>query len=206
VSGRAASRWELAAREGVSGYGEHFADLVAEGADVDGEARLADALLLRGGRVLDVGSGMGRVSAALQARGHRVTSIEPDPVLAAQSRATYPEVVVTEVDALGHDPAARGEPASYDLVVCVGNVLVYLAEDTEVAVLRHLGSLLAPGGRVLAGFHLVAARRGARDYDPDDFAADVAAAGLRVDARFGSYELHPPSAEYGVWLLGRAEG
>jgi SAM-dependent methyltransferase len=195
------SRWELAALDGPSHYGPHFATLLAEGADVDGEARLADVLLPRGGTVLDVGSGMGRVSASLVARGHRVTSIDPDLDLVAQSRATYPDLPVHVSDLLGFDPAAAGAPAAYDLVVCVGNVLTYLTEGTERDVLTRFRALLAPGGRVLAGFHLVSARRGARDYLADDFAADVAAAGLRVDSRWGSWDLRPPADDYGVWVL-----
>ena len=81
--------------------------------------------------------------------------------------------------------------------------MVFLAEDTEHAVLARLRSLLAPGGRVLVGFHPADGPAAARDYPPDEFAADAAASGLRVDARFGSYELHPPSPEYAVWLLSR---
>ena len=60
----AKTRWELAGDDN-RGYGRHFADLVAQGADVAGEARLADALVPRGARVIDIGSGMGRIAAAL---------------------------------------------------------------------------------------------------------------------------------------------
>ena len=79
-----------------------------------------------------------------------------------------------------------------DLVVAVGNVMVFLRQDTERAVLTRLRALLAPGGRVLAGFHPVDGPATARDYPPEEFVADVTASGLRVDARFGTYELHPP--------------
>jgi len=99
--------------------------------------------------------------------------------------------------------AAHGRPVAFDLVVCVGNVLVFLAPDTERQVLARLASLLAPGGRVLAGFHLRGAPPGARHYPPDELAADAAAAGLRVDLRAGSYELQPADDEYAVWLLTR---
>ena len=81
------TRWELAGPAN-RGYGETFAQRVAEGADVDGEARLLDAMAPRRARILDIGSGMGRVAAALQARGHHVVATEPDPALRAQSLAT----------------------------------------------------------------------------------------------------------------------
>lgn len=199
------TRWALAGA-GTAGYARTFGRLVEDGTDVDGEARLADALLPRGARVLDVGSGMGRVAAALARRGHDVVAVEPDPALVAQSRATYPDLPVIERDVLALDAAelaARGRPTEFDLVVCVGNVLVFLAEGTERRVLAHLASLLAPGGRVLAGFHLRDAPRGARHYPPEELMADAAAAGLRVDLRAGSYELRPASDEYAVWLLSR---
>lgn len=191
------TRWELAG-PGNRGYAEKFGRLVAGGEDVDGEARLADALVGRGSRVLDVGSGMGRVSAALVARGHRVVAVEPDAALVAQSRATYPGLEVQHADVLG--ATLEGE---FDLVVLVGNVMVFLAEDTERAVLARVRSVLAPGGRVLIGFHPVDGPASARDYRPEEFVADVVASGLRVAARFGSYELHPPSPAYAVWLLVR---
>jgi SAM-dependent methyltransferase len=195
---RPRTRWELA-DEQDRGYGERFARLVATGEDVEGEARLADALAGRGARILDVGSGMGRVAAALVARGHEVVAVEPDASLVAQSRATYPDLEVQHADIL----AATLEGV-FDLVVAVGNVMVFLAEDTERAVLARLRSLLAPRGRVLVGYHLLDGPVPARDYPPHEFVEDAAAAGLRVEARFGSYELHPPSPAYAVWLLARA--
>jgi hypothetical protein len=54
---------------------------------------------------------------------------------------------------------------------------------------------------VLVGFHLEGGPEHARRYAPEEFVADVEASGLRVDARFGSYELHPPSDDYAVWVL-----
>ena len=81
--------------------------------------------------------------------------------------------------------------------------MIYLGEGTERAVLARVRDLLAPAGRVLVGFHLRAVRAGSRTYPAEEFLADVAAAGLRVEHRFGSYELHAPHDEYAVWVLGR---
>lgn len=199
------TRWARGGRAN-EGYGRRFGQLVASGEDVDGEARLADALLPRGARVLDAGSGMGRVGAALQRRGHHVVAVEPDPALVAQSRRTYPDLEVLESDVLALSAEAlgeRGHPTAYDLVLMVGNVMVFLAEGTERQVLARVRSLLADGGRVLVGFHPVDGPATSRDYPPEEFAADVTAAGLRVDLRAGSYELHPPTDGYAVWVLAR---
>jgi SAM-dependent methyltransferase len=199
------TRWELGGPAN-DGYGRKFAELVAAGEDVDGEARLADTLLPRRGRVLDIGSGMGRVAAALSARGHRVVAVEPHAALAEQSRRTYPDLEVLPLDARALDPdalAGHGSPTSYDLAVLVGNVMVFLAEGTEREVLARVRGLLAPGGRALVGFHLRGGPPTARTYPAEEFVADVAASGLRVDLRAGSYELHPPDDGYGVWVLSR---
>ena len=181
------------------GYGEHFAGLLADGSDIDGEARLADALVARGSRILDVGSGMGRVSAALVDRGHDVVATEPDPALRAQSRTTYPDLAVLPHEALDLDPAVLGV---FDLVVVVGNVMIFLGEDTERQVLTRLRALLAPGGRLLAGFVLTGAKGGSRAYPADEFITDAEAVGLVVNWRFGSYDLQAPHDGYAVWVLG----
>ncbi len=194
------TRWELAG-EHTGGYGVRFARLVQDGSDVDGEARLADTLVARGARILDIGSGMGRVAAALQARGHDVSAVEPDAALVEQSRRTYPDLAVTHDDIL--DANLTGLEGVVDLAVLVGNVMIFLAPDTERAVLRRVREVLAPGGRALVGFHLVGGPAAARSYPPAEFVADVEAAGLRVAHRFGSYELHGPVDDYAVWVLER---
>lgn len=199
------TRWAMAGAAN-DGYGRRFAELAASGEDMHGEARLADALLPRGAAVLDAGSGMGRVGAELQRRGHRVVAVEADPALVAQSRATYPDLPVVESDLVHVTPGmldGLGHPSAYDLVVAVGNVMVFLAEATECDVLARFRELLSPGGRVLVGFHLQDGPETARSYPASEFEADVAAAGLRVDLRAGTYELHRPADTYGVWVLSR---
>lgn len=186
--GPSSTRWEISGAS--EGFGRTFGDLMASGKDIDGEARLADAMLPRGGRVLDVGAGMGRVSAALTARGHDVVAIEPDAALVAQARSTYPGIQITERDVL-------------DLVVCVGNVMVFLAEGTERAALAAMRDVLAENGRILVAFHFKNAPFNARPYPAEEFARDVEAAGLKVDLRARTYELHPADDSYGVWILSR---
>ena len=200
------TRWALGGPRNA-GYGDRFAQLVAEGEDVVGEARLADAMVPRGARVLDAGAGMGRIGAHLLACGHRVVAAEPDLALVEQSRRTYPDLPVVPHEILALTPAvlaAAGAPTEFDLVVCVGNVLAFVAVGTEVPVLARLGELLADGGRVLAGFHLRGGPASARSYAPEEFVADVTAAGLRVDHRFGGYDLRPADDDYAVWVLSRA--
>lgn len=198
------TRWELRGG-GTTGYTERFLELLDEGADVVGEARLADTLAPRGARILDAGSGLGRIGAALQACGHHVTAVEKDPALVAVSRDRFPELTVIESDILGLTPAMltdAGAPAAYDVIVLVGNVIVLAAEGTETRMLATLRDLLADGGRILVGFHPTdGPSHTTGDYPFGQFATDVEAAGLRVQHRFGTYQLHPPADDYVVAVL-----
>jgi SAM-dependent methyltransferase len=210
----AETRWEQSrARErdaGQGGYGAHFARLIAERQDVEGEARLADALAPRGARILDAGSGMGRVGAALVHRGHLVVGVDFDPEIIDQSRDTFPElpVVTSRLDELTPSTlSAAGFPTTYDLVVCVGNVIILLAPDTERTVLANLAALLEPGGRILVGYSLTGAPGGiSLAYPVAEFVDDCAAVGLVVESRHASYDLRPftDDSEYVVQVL-RAE-
>jgi SAM-dependent methyltransferase len=199
-----ATRWEAADNSGFAAY---FAGLIESGADIEGEARLADAMLPRGATLLDAGAGFGRIGAALQARGHRVVAAEKDPDLVAMAAETYPDLPMVRSDILALSPellSEAGHPTAYDLIVVVGNVMVLLAPDTERRALSTLAGLLAEGGRILVGFHPQdSPATSARAYPVEEFRGDAEAAGLKVQHRFGSYELAPPSDEYCVAVLAR---
>lgn len=198
------TRWELGEN---GGFAAHFTDLIESGADVEGEARLADTMVPRSATVLDAGAGFGRIGAALQARGHRVVAAEKDPDLVAMAAERYPTLPMVHTDILALTPellAEAGHPTAYDLVVLVGNVIVLLAPDTERRALATLAALLADGGRILVGFHPQRTHGNARDYPVEEFISDAEAVGLRVQHRFGSYELAPASDEYCVAILVRA--
>lgn len=207
------TRWEQArAHEratGQGGYGAHFARLMSEGVDIEGEARLADVLAPRSARILDAGSGMGRVGAALIARGHHVVGVDFDPEILDQSRRTFPELPLVDSRLDELSPAKlsdAGHPAAYDLLVCVGNVMILLAPDTERTVLRNLAALLAPTGRLLVGFALSGAPSGfSRSYPLAEFVADYEAVGLELVHRFASYDLDPftEDSTYVVHVLRR---
>jgi SAM-dependent methyltransferase len=192
------TRWETGETQG---YAQRFAGLIADGVDVEGEARLADALVGRGARILDAGSGMGRIGAALQARGHQVLAADKDPELVTESRRRYPDLQVLETDLLALSTEQVEDP--FDLIVLVGNVIVLAAPETEQRLLRTLRDLLSPAGRILVGFHQAGGHGSARDYSFDDFATDVAASGLSVQHRFGTYELGDPNDAYVVAVLAR---
>ncbi len=173
-----------------------FAAMRAEGADVDGEARLADALAPRSARVLDAGCGMGRVGGELARRGHRVVGVDLDPELVEAARRDYPDA-----DWRLGDLAGLSLPGQeFDLIVCAGNVLPFLAPGSAPAVLTHFREHLAPGGRAVVGFGA------GRGYDYGDFFRDAQDAGLSVTGRFATWQLHPftPESDFLVALLERS--
>jgi SAM-dependent methyltransferase len=208
------TRWEQARAheraEGQGGYGAHFARLIAEGVDVEGEARLADALAPRGGWILDAGSGMGRVGGALVARGHHVVGVDFDPEILDQSRRTFPALPLVDSRLDELTPATlsdAGFPTAYDVIVCVGNVMILLAPDTEQTVLANLAALLGPEGRLLVGFALSGAPSGfSRKYTLEEFVTDYESAGLQLVHRFGTFDLQPFTADstFAVHVLRRA--
>ncbi|MFB7719754.1 class I SAM-dependent methyltransferase [Nocardia sp. NPDC056100] len=188
MSGRTPSHWEelIAADPAHSTwYVERFRTLAAEGTDIAGEARMVDAMLDRGSRVLDAGCGPGRVGGYLHGAGHTVVGVDIDPVLIAAAEQDYPGPTWLVGDLAELDLPGRDVAADFDVIVCAGNVMTFLAPSTRGAVLSGFAGHLAPTGRVVTGF---GADRG---YDFPEFRADAEKAGLTLDLQLGTWDLRP---------------
>lgn len=190
-------RWFTDTDEGHSqAYIERMRSLAAEGEDLAGEARLVDAMVEPRSRILDAGCGPGRVGAALFARGHDVVGVDIDPELIAAARDDHPGPVWLVADLAGLDLASMGEPEPFDAIVVAGNVLAFVAPDTEVQVLERLAAHLLPGGFVIAGFQT-------ERYDVNAFDRHLAAAGFVLEHRFATWDLRPwqADADFAVSVL-----
>lgn len=178
-------------------YVQRMRGLAAEGSDLAGEARMIDAMVPRGARVLDAGCGPGRVGAALAAVGHTVVGVDVDPVLVAAAIEDHPDQRWLVGDLAELDLAAHGITEPVDIVVCAGNVMTFLAPGTHVQVLERMRAHLAPGGRIVVGFGA------GRGYAVEELLADAATAGLVVDATFATWDLRPltPESDFLVAVL-----
>lgn len=173
-------------------YIRRFEDMRRDGADLDGEARLIDALVPRGARILDAGCGPGRVGGELARRGHAVVGVDVDPALLQAARADHPDALWLHGD-LAHLSALDDQlpREGFDLIVCAGNVMTFLAPGTAPEVLRGFRERLAPHGRAVIGFGA------GRGYELERFAADVEAAGFTGAQRFATWQLHPHESDSG---------
>jgi SAM-dependent methyltransferase len=173
-------------------YVERFRRLAAQGDDIVGEARLVDAMLARGSRVLDAGCGPGRIGGHLARAGHDVVGVDVDPVLIAAAEEDHPGPRW-----LVGDLAEFELPDRFDAIVCAGNVVTFLAPSTRVEVLRRFRAHLADGGRAVVGFGA------GRDYAFDDFLADARTAGLAPSVLLSTWHLHPftPASDFLVAVL-----
>jgi SAM-dependent methyltransferase len=175
--------------------------LAEAGEDLAGEARLIDSMAARGSRILDAGCGPGRVAGALAAAGHDVVGVDVDAALikAAEEDHPGPRWIVDDLAEL--DLAAHGISEPFDVIVCAGNVMTFLAPSTRRTVLQRFREHLAPRGRVAIGFGT------GRGYEPDEFFADVEAAGLTQDLVLATWDLRPRRADsdFLVAILSPAE-
>jgi SAM-dependent methyltransferase len=178
-------------------YIERWRKMAASGTDLAGEARLVDALVPRGARILDAGCGTGRVGGFLAAAGHDVVGVDLDPELIAAARQDHPGSRWLVGDLVDLDLPAAGIAAGFDAAICVGHVMTFLAPATRPEVLRRLRGHVRAGGRVVIGFGA------GRGYDYDAFFADAAGAGLAREVTLGTWDLRPftPASDFLVALF-----
>ena len=170
-------------------YIQRFRDLAAQGMDLVGEARLVDAMLPRGARVLDAGSGTGRIGAFLSVAGHEVVGVDGDPVLVAEAQEQHPDARWISGDLAELDLPAAGIPEPFDAIVCAGNVMTFLAPSTRREVLARLRAHVAADGRAAIGFGA------GRGYEFADFLDDARAVGWAPDLLLSTWDLRPFTAD-----------
>lgn len=132
-----------------------------------------------GARVLDVGCGIGRLTAALADRGATVVGIDVSEVMIATARARHPGLRFEATS--GRDLASFANDA-FDLVLMV-DVLPYVVRggiDGAAVLVGEAARVLGPGGR-LAIFNF--SYRGDDDTDRADFERICAARALRPERR-----------------------
>jgi SAM-dependent methyltransferase len=150
---------------GPSTYGDRFADVYDDWyhdvSDVDATvARIAALAEPRGGRVLELGAGSGRLAIPLAERGLDVWAVDASAAMIDRLRAKpgghRVHAVVDDMAELGAPalaPAAAGgaagEPA-FAVVLCAFNTLFNLTDTgAQRRCLARVAELLAPGGRLV---------------------------------------------------------
>jgi len=178
-------------------YVRRWRDLAAQGMDLVGEARLVDAMLPRGARVLDAGCGQGRIAGHLSDVGHDVVGMDGDPVLVAAAEEENPGPRYLVGDLAELDLPAAGISQPFDAIVCAGNVVTFLAPSTRREVLRRMLAHLGESGRAVIGFGA------GRDYEFAEFLADAAAVGWAPDLLLATWDLRPftPESDFLVAIL-----
>jgi SAM-dependent methyltransferase len=179
-------------------YVERFRSMVAAGDDLAGEARFVDAMAPRQARILDAGCGPGRVGSALARVGHEVVGVDVDPVLIAAAEQDHPGPTWVVGDLADLDLTSAGVHEGFDVVVCAGNVLTFLAPGTRRDVLANLGGQLRGDGRIAVGFGA------GRGYDFEEFRADADLVGLARELELGAWDLRPltEDSDFLVAVLG----
>ena len=179
-------------------YIQRFRQLAAEGADLVGEARFVDAMAPRGARILDAGCGPGRHGGYLASLGHDVVGVDVDPVLIAAAQEDFPEPTWVVGDLAELDLPRRGITEGFDVILCAGNVMTFLAPSTRQEVLRRMALHLNEGGRAAVGFGA------GRGYEVNEFLDDARAAGLVPEVLLATWDLRPfdEDADFLVAVLG----
>ncbi|MEB4208307.1 class I SAM-dependent methyltransferase [Mycobacterium sp. 94-17] len=166
-------------------YIERFRAMARAGDDLFGEARLVDAMVPRGARILDAGCGPGRLAGYLAGVGHQVVGVDVDPALIEAAEQDHPGPRYLVGDLADLDLPARGIADPFDVIVSAGNVMAFLAPSTRIQVLSRLRAHVAADGRAAIGFGA------GRDYQFSEFLGDAAAAGFAPDLLLSTWDMRP---------------
>ena len=172
------ARWTLGSRT-ADDYDNVYERRAAAGEDVHGEANFVERFAPAS--ALDAGCGTGRVGRELARRGIRVVGVDLDPEMLATARRRAPDV-----DWRLADLATVDLGQAFDAIVMAGNVMIFLTPDTEQAVVANMANHLNPGGRLIAGFQLLADRLKLDDYD-----AYCVRSGLTLAERWSTWDRAP---------------
>ena len=183
-------------------YIERFRSMARAGEDLDGEARLVDAMVPRGARILDAGCGPGRVGGYLATAGHQVVGVDVDPALIEAAEHDHPGPRWLVGDLAELDLPGRGIVEPFEMIVSAGNVMTFLAPSTRLRVLARLRAHLAECGRAVIGFGVD------RDYEFGQFLDDAAEAGFIPDLLLSTWDLRPftEDSDFLVAVLRPASG
>ena len=143
-----------------------------EGADVAGEARLADALVpaRRPDPRHRLRHGPGRGRAAGSGPRRRRDRARPGAARRSRGRRTP----TSRSCPTRRSPSTRPSSGAFDLVVVVGNVMIFLGEGTERGVLAAGARPARPErARPRRASTCTAIKAGSRTYPADEFVADV---------------------------------
>lgn len=194
------TRWQGTDAPRGDAYDARWTALAADGANVHGEADLVETLLRESGgtRVLDAGCGTGRVAIELGRRGFSVTGVDADAAMLATATAKAPTLTWLEADLADLSDQLDTE---FDAVVLAGNVMIFLAPDTERRVLEQLAARLVTGGLLVAGFQLRPDQLALAEYD-----RQCASVGLEPVDRWATWDRRPfADGDYAVSVHRRAD-
>jgi SAM-dependent methyltransferase len=178
------SRWHETDAPRGDAYDARFAALEASGQNPHGEVDFVERLAPR--TVLDAGCGTGRVAIELARRGVDAVGVDLDPAMLSTARTKAPDLEWFEDDLATLDLRdATGARRHFDVVVAAGNVMIFVAPGTEAAVVERLADHLDDSGALVAGFQL------GRQLTLDDYDRAAEQAGLRLDARFSTWDGEP---------------
>ncbi len=180
-------------RAGYDALVAEYVELFPSVTEPEAVALAAFAEAVPPGKVLEAGSGTGRVTGWLHARAWTSRASNWSPGMLAVARTTCPDITFTEGDlrSLAHDDASlAGLVAWYSLI--------HIPADLHPEVFAGFHRVLRPGGLLLVGFQVGDATARIRDIDfhrldPDRIATLLKEAGFEPVAQEGRESRWGPS-------------